>query len=67
MTTAQKSPTATPPIERLWDSDDVAAYLNLHPRYVRERLRYRADFPAPVHIGRMLRWQPREIKRWAGE
>lgn len=35
MTTAQKSPTATPPrnpsgppIERLWDSDDVATYLN---------------------------------------
>jgi predicted DNA-binding transcriptional regulator AlpA len=62
------TPTLKPtPGESLWSEREIAAYLHLQLRYVRDRLRHQPDFPEPVRIGSMRRWQPREIRRWAGE
>lgn len=62
MTPTQPNPSAPEP---LWSERDIAAYLKLHLRYVLDRLRYQPDFPHPVRIGRMRRWQPKDIRRWA--
>ena len=49
---------------KLWTAQDIAEYLRLHPRYVRDRLAKRKDFPKAYRIGSSLRWEPEDVERW---
>lgn len=59
---------ASVPHEYRWlDADGVASMLCLKPRYVRERLSLRPDFPAPMRIDGSghPRWLASEVQSWA--
>ncbi len=49
----------------LWTIDDLAAHLGLSTRAIYNRV-HRGDdtIPPPVHIGRLLRWQPEQVEEW---
>jgi hypothetical protein len=52
-----------PPVSRLWDDDDIAAFTGF--RSIDELIARHPDFPAPVPFqmhGR--RWRPADIVRW---
>lgn len=48
----------------LWTAQDIAERLKLHPRYVRDRMAKRKDFPQPYRIGASLRWKPEDVEQW---
>lgn len=50
--------------EPLWTADDVAKHLGVSAKFVRCTLRYEAGFPAPILVGRLLRWHPAELQSW---
>ena len=50
--------------DRLWTADDVARHLGVSAKFVRCRLRYETGFPAPMLVGRLLRWHPSEVLAW---
>lgn len=60
---------AVPLGHRLWDADDVAAYLRVERRYVLERLAVRTDWPKAIALtdGQKgpRRWKAAEIVAWA--
>lgn len=45
---------------------DVAARLRVNPETVR-RMVARGDFPAPIKVGRVLRWRPEVVDAWIQE
>jgi predicted DNA-binding transcriptional regulator AlpA len=60
-----EAPTPEGVAERLWSIHDLAAYLNCSRRAV-ERMRSAGKLPRPTqHVGRMPRWSPEAIRRWA--
>jgi hypothetical protein len=67
---AETTPEATAPdgpAERLWSIDDLRRYLNCSRRAV-ERLKSAGRLPRPaLHVGRMPRWSPTAVRRWAEE
>ncbi len=52
---------------RWLDASGVAEMLSVSPRYVRERLALRPDFPRPLRIQRIghPRWREDEVIEWA--
>ena len=64
------APPAPVPLNRaVWSARQVAAYLDVSPRYVTERLSNRPDFPPakrmPSAQGRgSLRWQAAAVISW---
>jgi predicted DNA-binding transcriptional regulator AlpA len=51
--------------DRLWSIDDLRKYLSCSRRLV-ERMRSAGKLPKPVlHVGRMPRWSPEAVRRWA--
>lgn len=60
-----------PQVEPLWKAEEVAAYLQVSPRQVVERLSKRPGFPPPIvmptdtgEAGRM-RWDREKVIAWA--
>lgn len=59
-----------PQVEPLWKAEEVAAYLQVSPRQVAERLSKRPGFPPPIVMpcdkgsGRM-RWDREKVIAWA--
>ncbi len=49
-------------VEPLWTSEDVSRFLSKSLSWVRH---HRHLLPAPIRLGRELRWPPSEIKTWA--
>ncbi|MBX3356731.1 MAG: helix-turn-helix domain-containing protein [Phycisphaeraceae bacterium] len=47
----------------LLTAEDVAGQLSCSPRHVR-RLSDRGAMPAPVKVGRLVRWDRDSIERW---
>lgn len=55
---------------RLWDTSDVATFLNLNPAHVRKFILTRGDFPAPVDLpgsGKepIRRYRPVDVRDWS--
>ena len=50
--------------DRLWTADDVARHLGVSVKFVRCTLRYESGFPAPMLVGRLLRWPPADVQSW---
>jgi predicted DNA-binding transcriptional regulator AlpA len=50
--------------EPLWSADDVAAFLQLSTRTVRD-LASEPTFPAPMIVSGSKRWHPDDIRTWA--
>ena len=52
---------------RLWDTKDIAYYLNLTSQNVSNNYITRPDFPAPIRLSkeRGRRWLPEDVKNWA--
>lgn len=50
----------------LWTADDIAEFLTLAPRTVKEKLVHRPDFPAPLRLSsKVKRWFRDEVIEWA--
>ena len=60
---------AVPIGHRLWDADDVAAYLRVQRRYVLERLATRPDWPKAIRltdgVHAPARWHAVDVIEWA--
>jgi predicted DNA-binding transcriptional regulator AlpA len=56
-------PASTIPEGGLIDASGVAAMMACSVRHVR-RLDAAAELPAPVRIGRLVRWRLEELSRW---
>lgn len=54
---------ATVPIEPLWTAVDLAAYLGI-PVKTLYQWRWRGDGPPVRKIGRHLRYDPADVRRW---
>lgn len=50
-----------PKLEELLTVDDVAKILRVSTRTVRRRWN-KGEFPAPMRIGRLVRWHPDQIR-----
>jgi len=56
--------------EPLWTAQDVAAFLRISPRHLRERIMaIDSEFPRPIHLPAekgqgAQRWQPAQIRQW---
>ena len=52
--------------ERLWTQEDVCAFFHISPRTFREWREQVPTFPTPLRLpGRVLRWHPDDVTRWA--
>ncbi|MFD1767092.1 helix-turn-helix transcriptional regulator [Sphingorhabdus buctiana] len=51
------------PLSRLWSVSDVSAFTQLH-RVTIYRLVRAGRFPAPLSVGRNIRWREDEILNW---
>lgn len=56
--------------EPLWTVNDVAEFLRISPRHLRERIMaIDSEFPRPIHLPAekgqgAQRWQPAQIRQW---
>jgi predicted DNA-binding transcriptional regulator AlpA len=66
MKTTQEVPAAVPAVERLLALHDLESILRVSTRTIR-RLLARRQFPAPVRIGRSLRWRPDDLRAFIHE
>jgi predicted DNA-binding transcriptional regulator AlpA len=57
------STVASPVIEGLWTTDDLANYLQVSPRLV-QRMRSAGKLPEPIRVGRLPRWRADVIMGW---
>ena len=46
------------------DGDEVAELLKLTPKYVKEQVTNRPDFPEPYRVGRHRLWARQEVVHW---
>ena len=53
----------TQPAFVLLTAEDLAGQLSCSPRHVR-RMSDRGAMPAPVRVGRLVRWDRESIERW---
>lgn len=56
--------------QRMWDTEDVAAFLKLNVAYVRAHIVTQSTFPAPSEIPgakkkAIRRWRPVDVQDWA--
>ena len=59
-------PTPGPPSDRLWDDEDVAAYIGF--RSIDELIARHPAFPRPVPLGMQgRRWRPADLVAWIDE
>jgi predicted DNA-binding transcriptional regulator AlpA len=57
--------TQPPPWDKvLWTAEEIADYLRVSPRTVREVYAPQPGFPRPVSPGRHLRWYAHEVAEW---
>ena len=58
---------ASPSDNRLWDTQDVANYLNMKKGPVSNTILPRPDFPGAIRIAGKghPKWEPDEVKAWA--
>ena len=57
------SPAPAPPLGRLWDDDDVAAFTGF--RSIDELIARNPAFPAPLDLGMQgRRWHPQDVYDW---
>ena len=61
--TKRLSAPVPPTTDHLWTCDDVAAYAKLGRGTVRNMVS-RGELPAPIRIGRSVRWKPSVIIAW---
>jgi predicted DNA-binding transcriptional regulator AlpA len=54
----------SPAPEALWDIRGVAAYLHVSATTV-ERFRRHGELPSAIILGRIVRWEPSDIRAWA--
>ncbi len=63
---ASYQPTPGPPSDRLWDDEDVAAYIGF--RSIDELIARHPRFPRPVPLGMQgRRWRPGDVVAWIDE
>jgi predicted DNA-binding transcriptional regulator AlpA len=55
---------STPWSQVLWSMEEVAQYMGLRPRTVRENIACRPDFPKPTRLSNSLRWYAAEVAEW---
>ena len=53
----------TPARDRLLDLAEVAAWLNVAPKTLRD-MRYRRTGPPALKVGGQLRWRAADVERW---
>jgi phage pi2 protein 07 len=55
--------------EPLWTGNDVATYLALDARYVKEKLLMKPDAPKAIRMYKrgQPRYEPADVKAWAGK
>jgi hypothetical protein len=58
-------PEAATPVENLWTTADVAAYLRVSPRFVQRQVSA-GQLPKPVYVGRLPRWNAAVVKAYVG-
>lgn len=50
----------------LWGAEEIAAYIKLSKKSVRNRFLHKPGFPAPVELpGGCQRWVAKEVRAWA--
>jgi len=54
-------------MNELWGTKQIAAFLGIQPKTVRDKTTKRPDFPKPkINASQRVRaWCPDEIQRWA--
>jgi len=60
---SSRTETSTTPAPTLISADDLATQLSCCPRHVR-RMSDRGVMPAPVKVGRLVRWPREAIAHW---
>jgi predicted DNA-binding transcriptional regulator AlpA len=58
--------TDDPPAERLLSPADLAGYLQLTERALRD-MRYQGRGPAYVKVGRLVRYRPEAVAEWLAD
>ncbi|WP_131801698.1 helix-turn-helix transcriptional regulator [Klenkia soli] len=56
-----------PPADKAWGPDDIALYLDVCERHLRNVRNADNTFPRPRMLGRQPRWDPDVIRRWVAE
>lgn len=56
--------TGVPADEPAWDTQQVARYLNVSERHIRNLRKRDASFPAPRMVGRRPRWAADAVPSW---
>jgi predicted DNA-binding transcriptional regulator AlpA len=56
-----------PADEPAWDTQQVACYLNVSERHIRNLRKKDASFPAPRMVGCLPRWCPVAVRRWVAD
>ena len=59
--------TGVPAAEPAWDTQQVARYLNVSERHIRNLRKKDASFPGPRMVGRRPRWCPVAVRRWVAD
>ena len=66
LTTRAAKAAATPPSDRLWTVHDTSAFLRV-PTGTLYQWRTRHQGPPGYRLGRHLRYDPAEVRRWVSE
>jgi predicted DNA-binding transcriptional regulator AlpA len=59
--------TRVPPEDTAWDPQQVAHYLKVSERHVRDLRREDDSFPPPRMLGRKPGWSPDVVRRWVAD
>lgn len=58
------TPIPGPPDNRLWNYKDIASYINVPEDTVQRQISKHPEFPAPIRLGKHIRYQPEDIKEY---